>query len=173
MNFCFESPLEAPVIYSVWVKPRDTLPYFLDRYSKGTGCRIESGMTFSSSMWTHLKAELEKIGYTAQRGGVRATRLLPLSAEKRRCDIIGKNSLKEDVVPLAIRQKNDDHIKVKQYITDSKGHKVAAILDIKELERINDLLEDLLDLKTIEDRIAEPAEDYEAYSRKRKYRLHV
>jgi len=76
-------------------------------------------------------------------------------------------------VPLAIRQKNDDHIKVKQYITDSKGHKVAAILDIKELERINDLLEDLLDLKTIEDRIAEPAEDYEAYSRKRKYRLHV
>jgi hypothetical protein len=75
-------------------------------------------------------------------------------------------------MPLAARQK-DNYIKVKQYITNARGHKVAAILDIKELERINDLLEDLLDLKTIEDRIAEPAEDYEAYSRKRKSRLHV
>jgi hypothetical protein len=75
-------------------------------------------------------------------------------------------------VPLAIRQKNN-HIKVKQYITDAKGHKVAAILDIKEVARVNDLIEDLLDLKAIEDRIAEPAEDYEGYSRKRKSRLHV
>jgi len=75
-------------------------------------------------------------------------------------------------MPLAAKQK-DDYIKVKQYITNARGHKVAAILDIKELERINDLLEDLLDLKTIEDRIVEPAEDYEAYSRKRKSRLHV
>ncbi|MEW6001892.1 MAG: hypothetical protein AB1638_04515 [Nitrospirota bacterium] len=75
-------------------------------------------------------------------------------------------------MPLAAKQK-DDYIKVKQYITNARGHKVAAILDIKELERINDLLEDLLDLKTIEDRIAEPAEDYETYSRKRKSRLHV
>ena len=75
-------------------------------------------------------------------------------------------------MPLAVRQKNN-HIKVKQYITDAKGQKVAAILDIKEVARVNDLIEDLLDLKTIEDRIAEPTEDYEAYSRKRKSRLHV
>ncbi len=73
---------------------------------------------------------------------------------------------------LAVKQK-DDHIKVKKYITDAKGHKVAAVLDIKEFARINDLLEDIIDLKTIEDRIAEPAEDYEAYSRKRKSRLHA
>ena len=75
-------------------------------------------------------------------------------------------------MPLAVRQKNN-HIKVKQYITDAKGQKVAAILDIKEVARVNDLIEDLLDLKTIENRIAEPTEDYEAYSRKRKSRLHV
>jgi len=75
-------------------------------------------------------------------------------------------------MPLSVRQKNN-HIKVKQYITDAKGQKVAAILDIKEVARVNDLIEDLLDLKTIEDRIAEPTEDYEAYSRKRKSRLHV
>jgi hypothetical protein len=30
-------------------------------------------------------------------------------------------------MPLAAKQK-DDYIKVKQYITDAKGHKVAAIL---------------------------------------------
>ncbi len=75
-------------------------------------------------------------------------------------------------MPLAVEQK-DDHIKVKKYITDAKGNKVAAVLDIRELARVNDLLEDLIDLKTIEDRIAEPSEDYEAYSRKRKSSLHV
>lgn len=75
-------------------------------------------------------------------------------------------------MPLALKQ-TDDHIKVKKYITDKKGHKVAAVLDLKELARVSGLLEDLIDLKTIEDRIAEPIEDYEAYSRKRKSRLHV
>lgn len=75
-------------------------------------------------------------------------------------------------MPLAVKQ-TDDHIKVKKYIIDAKGHKVAAVLDLKELARVNELLEDLIDLKTIEDRIAEPTEDYEAYSRKRKSRLHV
>jgi hypothetical protein len=73
---------------------------------------------------------------------------------------------------VAEKQK-DDHIRVKQYITDAKGQKVGAVLDIKELARINALIEDLLDLKTIEDRVAEPSSDYEAYSRKRKSRLHV
>ena len=73
---------------------------------------------------------------------------------------------------VAAKQK-DDHIRVKQYITDAKGQKVGAVLDIKELARINDLIEDLLDLKTIEDRVAEPSSDYEAYSRRRKSRLHV
>jgi len=73
---------------------------------------------------------------------------------------------------VAMKQK-DDQIKVKQYLTDAKGQKVAAVLDMRELARVNDLLEDLLDLKAIEDRVAEPSEDYETYSRKRKARLHV
>jgi hypothetical protein len=41
------------------------------------------------------------------------------------------------------------------------------------VQQLNELLEDLLDLKAIEDRIAEPEEDYKAYSGKRKSRLHV
>ena len=64
--------------------------------------------------------------------------------------------------------KQNDIISVKQYVTDEKGHKVAAILDIKELSRIKNLLEDLSDLKVIEDRAAEPMEDYEGYSRMQK-----
>ncbi|MBI5638945.1 MAG: hypothetical protein HZA17_00830 [Nitrospirae bacterium] len=71
----------------------------------------------------------------------------------------------------ALKQK--DMISVKQYVTDEKGHKIAAILDIKELARIKELLEDLSDLKVIEDRAAEPVEGYEGYSRKRKARLNV
>jgi hypothetical protein len=71
------------------------------------------------------------------------------------------------------KQKQKEVISVKQFVTDKKGQKVAAIVDIKELDRIMALLEDLSDLKTIEDRIAEPSEDYEDYSRKRKSRLHV
>ena len=74
---------------------------------------------------------------------------------------------------MATGLKQKDIINVKQYITDKKGHKVAAILEIEELARIKELLEDLSDLKVIEERIAEPEEDYEAYSRKRKSRLHV
>ncbi|MDA8082775.1 MAG: hypothetical protein M0024_03855 [Nitrospiraceae bacterium] len=73
---------------------------------------------------------------------------------------------------IATKQR-DDHVRVKQYITDAKGRKVGAVLNIKELTRVNDLIEDLLDLKSIEDRVAEPSSDYEAYSRRRKTRLHV
>ena len=64
-------------------------------------------------------------------------------------------------------------VTVKQYATDTKGQKVGAILDIKELNRIADLLEDLSDLKTMEDRISEPSADYSAYSRKRTSRVCV
>lgn len=70
-------------------------------------------------------------------------------------------------------KQKEEQIKVKQYLTDAKGQKVAAVLDMRELARVNDLLEDLLDLKAIEDRVAEPSEDYEAYSRKRKARLQM
>lgn len=41
------------------------------------------------------------------------------------------------------------------------------------MDRIEDLLEDVSGLKAIEDRVSEPSEDYETYSRKRKSRLHI
>lgn len=37
-------------------------------------------------------------------------------------------------------QKQKDIVHVKQYVTDAKGHKTAAILDIKELARVQELL---------------------------------
>lgn len=58
---------------------------------------------------------------------------------------------------------NEEIVKVKQYVTNKKGNKVSAILDIKELTRIQELLEDLSDLKSIEERILKPATKKEAY----------
>lgn len=69
--------------------------------------------------------------------------------------------------------KQKDLINVKKYITDNKGHKIAAVIEIEELNRVEDLLEDISDLKTIEDRKNEQVEDYETYSRKRKSRIRV
>jgi hypothetical protein len=34
-----------------------------------------------------------------------------------------------------------EHIKVKQFITDTKGQKMAAVIDIEELERIETVLD--------------------------------
>ena len=67
--------------------------------------------------------------------------------------------------------KEKDFIKVKEFVTDKKGHKIAAILDIDDLARVEELLEDLIDLKYIEERVNEPDINYETYSRKRKSRL--
>lgn len=53
------------------------------------------------------------------------------------------------------------------------GHKKAAILDMKELERVQELLEDLADLKAIEDRVCEKEESYKACSRKKKSSIQV
>ena len=74
-------------------------------------------------------------------------------------------------MPTAQKQKEVVH--VKQYVTDAKGHKTAAILDMKELARVQEMLEDLADLKVIEDRVCEKEESYEVYSRKRKSSIHV
>lgn len=69
--------------------------------------------------------------------------------------------------------KRRDHVKVDRFVTDKKSRKVAAIIDIDELGRIEEMLEDASDVKAINDRVAEPAADYEAYSRKRKARKRV
>ncbi|MEK6590915.1 MAG: hypothetical protein AABZ11_09585 [Nitrospinota bacterium] len=65
-------------------------------------------------------------------------------------------------------KEKDDLIKVKHYLTDSEGHTVAAVIDLEELHRLEELIEDLSDLKVIEDREGEPTEDYETYSSLRK-----
>lgn len=70
-------------------------------------------------------------------------------------------------------QKQKEMVNIKQYVTDAKGHKKAVILDMKELERVQEMLEDLADVKAIEERVCEKEESYEAYSRKRKSSLHV
>ncbi len=72
---------------------------------------------------------------------------------------------------MATVSKKEANIKIKQFIKDKKGQKIGAVLDMDELARIRDLLEDLIDLKYVEDRVNEPEENYEAYSRKRKSRL--
>lgn len=37
---------------------------------------------------------------------------------------------------MAIKERREDLIRVKQYITDTKGHKVAAVIGIEELTRL-------------------------------------
>jgi len=40
----------------------------------------------------------------------------------------------------AVAKRKDDHIKVKQFLTDAKGHKMAAVIDIDELKRLETVL---------------------------------
>ncbi|MDP2157500.1 MAG: hypothetical protein Q8K68_07325 [Nitrospirota bacterium] len=40
---------------------------------------------------------------------------------------------------VAVKHK-DDHIKVSQFITDTKGHKTAAVIDIEEFNRVKTVL---------------------------------
>lgn len=40
-----------------------------------------------------------------------------------------------------IKQRRGDIIRVKQYITDTKGHKVAAVIDIEELARLKAMID--------------------------------
>jgi hypothetical protein len=43
-------------------------------------------------------------------------------------------------MPASAKQK-DERIKVKQFITDTKGNKMAAVIDIEELKRIETVLD--------------------------------
>ena len=43
-------------------------------------------------------------------------------------------------MPVTAKQK-DEHIKVKQFITDTKGNKMVAVIDIEELKRIETILD--------------------------------
>ena len=54
----------------------------------------------------------------------------------------------------ALKQKKD-LIKVKQFVTDSEGQKLAAIIEINELKRLEELIEDMSDIKAIESKTKE------------------
>jgi hypothetical protein len=54
------------------------------------------------------------------------------------CGIIN-HSRKEGYMPITAKRK-DDHIKVKQFLTDTKGHKMAAVIDIEEFDRVKTIL---------------------------------
>jgi hypothetical protein len=43
-------------------------------------------------------------------------------------------------MPAVVKHK-EDHIAVKQYLTDAKGHKMAAVIDIDELKRLETVLD--------------------------------
>ncbi len=43
-------------------------------------------------------------------------------------------------MPVISKQK-EEHIKVKQFITDTKGQKMAAVIDIEELKRMETVLD--------------------------------
>lgn len=74
-------------------------------------------------------------------------------------------------MPIKVKEKKT--ITIKRFITDEKGKKLSAIIDIKELERMKELLEDIEDLRVIEERKDEPVADFEEYLRKRKTRSRV
>jgi len=40
-----------------------------------------------------------------------------------------------------VAKRKDDHIEVKQFLTDIKGHKMAAVIDIEEFDRVKAVLD--------------------------------
>lgn len=50
------------------------------------------------------------------------------------------SDLEGEYMPTALKR-DAELIKVKQYLTDKKGHKVAAVIDMNELDRLEILLE--------------------------------
>ena len=41
----------------------------------------------------------------------------------------------------AVAKQKDDRIKVKQFVTDTQGHKMAAVIDMEELNRLKTVLD--------------------------------
>lgn len=58
-------------------------------------------------------------------------------------------------------------------VKDMSVEELQAMISATVKKTVSKLLEDVLDLKAIEERKHEPGEDYEAYSRRRKARKHV
>ncbi|MBF0336404.1 MAG: hypothetical protein HQL05_01095 [Nitrospirae bacterium] len=71
------------------------------------------------------------------------------------------------------QERASESVNIREYITDSEGRIVAAILDIEELRRVEELIEDLSDLLVIEERKNEHRVDFFDYMKKRQARLYV
>ena len=41
----------------------------------------------------------------------------------------------------AVAKQKDDRIKVKEFVTDTQGHKMAAVIDMEELNRLKTVLD--------------------------------
>ncbi|MEW6208590.1 MAG: hypothetical protein AB1631_09500 [Acidobacteriota bacterium] len=54
-----------------------------------------------------------------------------------------------------------------KYITDSKGIKTAVVLDLKQYEKLLDLLEEIDDAEYVKSAQNEPTEDYHQYRKRR------
>ncbi len=67
-----------------------------------------------------------------------------------------------------VSKQKKDLIKVKQFVTNSEGLRVAAIIELEELKRLEELIEDMSDLKAIEDRKNEPGEVVKMIAKKAK-----
>ncbi|MBF0338792.1 MAG: hypothetical protein HQL05_13300 [Nitrospirae bacterium] len=64
-------------------------------------------------------------------------------------------------MPATIEQEHDiGLIRVTQYVTDGQGLRIAAIVDIEELRRVEELIEDLHALRIIAERKDKPTLDY-------------
>ncbi|MBF0607860.1 MAG: hypothetical protein SFH39_08710 [Candidatus Magnetobacterium sp. LHC-1] len=62
-------------------------------------------------------------------------------------------------------------IQISQYVTDSEGRRIGAIIDIAELSRVEELIEDLHDMRIVAERESEPDLDFNAYCAKRRARM--
>lgn len=59
-------------------------------------------------------------------------------------------------------------VKVKQYIIDDHGRKIAAIIEIEELNRLKEIIEDLSDIKAFKGKKSESKEAFKISVKKAK-----
>ncbi|MBF0606762.1 MAG: hypothetical protein SFH39_12870 [Candidatus Magnetobacterium sp. LHC-1] len=71
------------------------------------------------------------------------------------------------------QEEDIDFLQIKGYITDNQGNKISAIVDIEELRRVGELIEDHYCMRILAERKDEPTEDYEEYSAKRRAEFNV
>ncbi|NUO10464.1 MAG: hypothetical protein HUU08_17715 [Candidatus Brocadia sp.] len=59
-----------------------------------------------------------------------------------------------------MQKQENNPIKINQYITDNKGHKIAAIIEIEELKRLKEIIEDFCDIMAFKGKKKESKEAF-------------